>query len=521
MTSSKFDELGVAEPLCRALIADGYETPTPIQAKSIPVLLNGRDLLGIAQTGTGKTAAFALPILQRLSQKPGKAEPRRPRALILAPTRELALQIGEGFRTYGRHLKLSHAVVFGGVSQVPQVKALCQGVDILVATTGRLLDLAGQNYVRFDRVEMLVLDEADRMLDMGFIADIRRIVREVPKVRQSILTSATMPNEIAKLAAEILKDPVRVEIAPAGCTVDRVDQSVYFVPVLQKRTLLQSLLQDPKLSRVIVFTRTKSGANRVARYLEEARVVADAIHGNKSQNARQRALEGFRSGEIRVLVATDIAARGLDIDEISHVVNYDVPNEPESYVHRIGRTARAGAAGSAMTFCAPDERGFLRDIERLTRSPIAVAKWDHAGAADASLTGSSEPRAPRGRPQGQPKRNGRPSSGDRTKTHAKGHAEARRPAPRERHEPSAHSGSPAPWQRWSSGRPGAKLDHGTAEGGQSDHRGDSSRQSRYGHSQSKPRDEASRAGTPGRAPKRNRRRGGGQTRASGVPQSAV
>lgn len=331
-------------------------------------------MLGIAQTGTGKTAAFALPILHHLSAFGGRPESKRPRALVLAPTRELASQIGDSFTAYGRHMCLTHSVVFGGVGQGPQVQALNKGLDVLIATPGRLLDLAGQHAVRFDDIMHLVLDEADRMLDMGFIRDIRKIVAMLPKERQTILTSATMAPEISRLAHDILKDPVRVEVAPQGQTVDAIEQRVHFVEAGAKRALLASLLRDSALSRVIVFTRTKHGANRVTQSLAKAGITAEAIHGNKSQNARERALAGFRGGQVRVLVATDIAARGLDIDDVTHVVNFDVPNEPESYVHRIGRTARAGASGTAVTFCAPDERGQLKDIERLIRRPLKAVE---------------------------------------------------------------------------------------------------------------------------------------------------
>jgi len=376
LTIATFAELGVAEPLLRALAAENYTTPTPIQAQTIASLLAGRDLLGIAQTGTGKTAAFALPILQRLSSPREAPERKSVHALILAPTRELAVQIVDSFRTYGRHLGLRHAVVIGGVGQHGQAQALSRGVDILVATPGRLLDLMRAGSVRLDAVKFLVLDEADRMLDMGFIRDVRKIVAAVPRGRQSMLFSATMPQEVAKLAADIMRDPLRVEVTPKVVTVEAVDQRVYFVDVANKPALLSRLLGNASLSRVIVFTRTKHGANRVAERLARDGVGADAIHGNKSQNARQRALDQFRSGRIRVLVATDIAARGIDVDGVSHVVNYDLPNEPESYVHRIGRTARAGAKGVALAFCSPDERTYLRDIERLTRRPLLVENYE-------------------------------------------------------------------------------------------------------------------------------------------------
>jgi ATP-dependent RNA helicase RhlE len=372
VTNTSFSELGIAEPLCRALAAENYTSPTPIQGRAIPSLLAGRDLIAIAQTGTGKTAAFALPLLQHLAETREPAGARGARALILAPTRELAIQIGDSIRTYGRHLPLRHALVYGGVGQGPQVKALARGVDILVATPGRLLDLMGQGHIRLDRAGHLVLDEADRMLDMGFIRDVRKIVAKLPKARQSLLFSATMPADVERLAAEILTDPLRVQVSPEAVTVDLVEQHVYHVDTAEKRALLDRLLRDPALDRVIVFTRTKHRANRVAKQLDQAGVAAQAIHGNKSQNARQRALEGFRAGRVRVLVATDVAARGIDIDGVSHVVNYELPNLPESYVHRIGRTARAGAAGIALSFCDATERPYLRDIERLVGRGLSV-----------------------------------------------------------------------------------------------------------------------------------------------------
>ncbi len=370
MTELNFASLGLAEPLIQAIVASGYTTPTPIQAQAIPPLMNGKDLLGLAETGTGKTAAFALPILNALSKIKEPVAPRHCRALILAPTRELAIQIGESFETYGKNLNLRHTVIFGGVGSRPQVRAMDRGVDILIATPGRLLDLMSTKNVNLSKVQFLVLDEADRMLDMGFIRDVKRIVKEVPKVRQSLMFSATMPADITALAHEILHHPVRVEIARAGKTVDRIEQLVYFVDTKSKRAALAALLKNEAMSRVIVFSRTKHGADRVSRGLGASGVGAFAIHGNKSQNARQAALEGFRTGKVRVLVATDIAARGIDIDDITHVVNYDLPNIPESYVHRIGRTARAGNSGIAIALCAPEERTFLRDIERLTRKPL-------------------------------------------------------------------------------------------------------------------------------------------------------
>jgi ATP-dependent RNA helicase RhlE len=418
-----FAGLGVAEPILRSLIAENYEIPTPIQAQAIPLLLKDRDLLGIAQTGTGKTAAFGLPLLQKLAATKTTLEPRSVRALILAPTRELAIQIDESLRVYGRHLHLRHAVVLGGVNQSRQVEALKKGVDVLTATPGRLLDLVKQKLVRLNAVEILVVDEADRMLDMGFIRDVQRIVSELPKNRHSMLFSATMPNDVAHLAREMLYQPQRIDISPTVLTADKVEQHVVFVETKDKRGQLTALLRDAAMRRVIVFTRTKHGANKVAENLFKSGVSADAIHGNKSQNARQRALENFRSGHIRVLVATDIAARGIDIDNISHVVNYELPNIAESYVHRIGRTARAGESGIAISLCAPDERAYLRDIERLVKTRIAVMGEPPPPESAGEFTKRADPTPPhkpkqhrydrqrRNKPRhhGKPAHHGRPS----------------------------------------------------------------------------------------------------------------
>jgi ATP-dependent RNA helicase RhlE len=392
VSTSTFDSLGLIDPLRRAVSGAGYETPTPIQSQAIPHLLTGRDLLGCAQTGTGKTAAFALPILDRLARTPRAPDRRGPRVLVLAPTRELALQISESFRDYGRHLPFRAAVVFGGVGQGPQVDALRKNAEVVVATPGRLLDLIGQGHAKFDALETLVLDEADRMLDMGFIDPIRRIIAVLPRRRQTLMFSATMPPEIRKLAQAILVDPVELSVAPVSSTADGVTQWVLHVDRGDKRALLREVLRDPAMSRVLVFTRTKHGANRVAEQLDRTGVSAAAIHGNKSQGARQRALGDFKTGRVRVLVATDIAARGVDVDGISHVINFELPNEPESYVHRIGRTARAGASGVALTFCDAEERGLLRAIERLTRVPVKVVE-DHPFARQA------------GRPDGRRDRN--------------------------------------------------------------------------------------------------------------------
>ena len=373
MTPS-FDSLGLAEPLRLALKAENYLTPTPIQLQAIPILTKGKDLLGMAETGSGKTAAFSLPLLNNLFLNPKPRTPGAPRALILAPTRELAGQIGERVNAYGRHLSLRAAVIFGGVGQGKQVKALRAGVDVLIATPGRLLDLCTQRHVRLDNVSILVLDEADRMLDMGFVRDVRKIVGFCPKNRQTLLFSATMPPSISNLAQDILENPVRVDISPAKVTVDRIEQRVYFVGANDKRTVLTQLVADPAMGQAVVFTRTKRGADRVCRHLVLEGITAVALHGNKAQNARVRALDGFRSGRVRILVATDIAARGIDVPGISHVINYELPNEPESYVHRIGRTARAGAQGVAVSLCDNSERSYLKAIERLMRAEVDVVE---------------------------------------------------------------------------------------------------------------------------------------------------
>ena len=398
-----FSELGLSAPILGALTAEGYTAPTPIQTQAIPPVLAGRDLCGIAQTGTGKTAAFALPILQRLSAVPQRPAPHTCRALVLSPTRELASQIADSFRAYGAGLRLSTAVVFGGVPIGRQRAQLARGVDILVATPGRLLDLIDNRWLTLASVQVLVLDEADRMLDLGFIHALKRIVKLVPRQRQTLLFSATMPKTIATLAEDYLSNPVKVVVAPAATTVERVDQGVFLIPGDRKRDLLTGLLRDPAFTRVLVFTRTKHGADRVVRHLSTDGIEATAIHGNKSQPQRERALAGFRDGRPRVLVATDIAARGIDVDGVSHVINFDLPNVPEDYVHRIGRTARAGAAGIALAFCSDEERPYLRDIEKLTRCTIPRSPLPAALAAVRM--------APAERPiAANPGRNGHPPS---------------------------------------------------------------------------------------------------------------
>ena len=374
MTTTQFAPLGLHAALDRALTEKGYNQPTDIQKAAIPPLLQGRDILGCAQTGTGKTAAFALPLLHGLVTRPDPVPARGARILVLVPTRELALQVAESFSEYGRYVPHTSAVVLGGVSQSSQVRALSRGVDVLVATPGRLLDLCNQKLVRLDRVQALVLDEADRMLDLGFLPDVKRIVAMVPAQRQTLLFSATMPDNIRTLAGKVLRNPVEVAVAPVSSTAEGMTQFVLFVGHKDKRHLLAEVLKDPAMTRALVFTRTKRGANRVGEHLEKVQVSVGVIHGNKSQNARVRALEAFKDGKARVLVATDIAARGIDVQDVSHVINFELPDDPESYVHRIGRTARAGRRGVALSFCDPSERTSLRDIERLTGKRIKVVE---------------------------------------------------------------------------------------------------------------------------------------------------
>lgn len=377
-----FNQLPLIEQILRALDQEGYQSPTPIQQQAIPPILEGRDLLGVAQTGTGKTAAFTIPVLQlmhvRQQEKPGR---RTIQALVLTPTRELAIQIGESIRAYGRHLHLKHLVVFGGVSQVPQVQSLQQGVDILVATPGRLLDLMQQGYISLKDIRFFILDEADRMLDMGFVHDVKRVITKLPDQRQTLFFSATMPPEIQDLARVLLKNPVKAEVTPVSSTAEIISQSVYFVDKPNKVQLLVHLLEDNRIETLLVFTQMKHAADKLARLLTKAGISADAIHGNKSQNARQRALENFKSRKIRVLVATDIAARGIDIDELTHVLNFELPNVAETYVHRIGRTGRAGSSGTAISFCTTDEMPYLSDIQKLIRKTIPVVS-EHPYPAD-------------------------------------------------------------------------------------------------------------------------------------------
>jgi ATP-dependent RNA helicase RhlE len=422
---SEFSSLGLSQPLMQAIQEAGYTQATPIQAKSIMPIAEGRDVLGIAQTGTGKTAAFAIPLLERMLKKPGKAGPGRMRILVLTPTRELAAQVEASFRKYGRHVRLSTAVIFGGVGQGQQVKALSRGLDLVVATPGRLLDLMQQRHAKFDQVETFVLDEADRMLDMGFIRDIRKIVAVLPPVRQTLLFSATLPDEIAHLAAEQLKDPIRVEVAPPSTTVERVTQTLCFVDKSKKRDLLRHFLADKSILQALVFTRTKHGADRVTEDLLAHGIEAGAIHGNKAQNHRERTLRSYRNGTLRVLVATDIAARGLDIPGVSHVFNFDLPDEPESYVHRIGRTARAGREGVAVAFCSHDELEQLRDVERNIgmvlevddKQPlhIALQRMPERGRGSAGPSRQGGQRRPQGGHQHQSRNqgSGRPQGSSR------------------------------------------------------------------------------------------------------------
>jgi ATP-dependent RNA helicase RhlE len=409
MNETNFDTLGLEPAILRALSEKGYEKPTPIQAAAIPSLLEGRDLLGCAQTGTGKTAAFALPIIQILSGKPARILPKSVRVLVVAPTRELAAQIDESFADYAKHKQLSRACIFGGVGKSPQEKALVRGVDVLTATPGRLLDLHGEGKLRLDTVEIVVLDEADRMLDMGFIKDVRRIVALLPKERQTLLFSATMPPSIAELASTILRKPVRIDISPESPTVELIEQSVIYAEKNDKRHLLAAIIDAVQINRALVFTRTKHGADRLVRSLEKAGIASAAIHANKSQNNRTRALESFRSGKTRILVATDLAARGIDVDGITHVFNFELPNEPETYVHRIGRTARAGADGIAIAFCDNEEKPLLRDIERLIGKKIPTASGaliDEAYKAAASARAEEARTSPEPEERVRPFRNG-------------------------------------------------------------------------------------------------------------------
>ena len=446
MESMQFSDLGLSTPILRAIADAGYGTPTPIQQKAIPHVLSGRDLLGCAQTGTGKTAAFALPIIDNLSRsgnvRSERGGRRKVKVLVLSPTRELASQIGESFVTYGRHSGLTCSVIFGGVNQNKQVDALARGVDVLVATPGRLLDLLGQGVLSLADVSVFVLDEADRMLDMGFVHDVKRIAAQVPKVRQTLLFSATMPDSIRALANSLLHEPVEVAVAPVSSTAQTVDQVIYFVEKADKRQLLTWILEDKRIDRALVFTRTKHGANRVVEFLEKRGIHAAAIHGNKSQNARERALDGFKQGRLRALVATDIAARGIDIDQLGFVINFDLPNIPEAYVHRIGRTGRAGAAGRAMSFCEQEERPYLADIERLIRMQIAaVTKHPYPSPLGIPPATDLDPKRHHGArsapAQKKPQGDRTPHQHHGQRAHGHGSAGGPHPRGRNRHDKSA------------------------------------------------------------------------------------
>ncbi len=450
----QFSDLRLAKPILRAIDQAGYTTASPIQARAIPPALEGRDILGCAQTGTGKTAAFALPVLQALADQPHAGGKRLPRCLVLSPTRELAAQIGESFRDYSQFLDVRGVVVFGGVNQNPQVKKLNAGVDVLVATPGRLMDLMNQGHVNLSRVETFILDEADRMLDMGFINDIRKISAKVPKKRQTLLFSATMPRSIRGLANDLLRNPVEIEIAPAATPAERIQQFVYFVDKKDKPAMLAHLLGRLSITRAIVFTRTKHGADKVCRKLRQAGFESQAIHGNKTQAARQRSLKGFRSGKVAVLVATDIASRGIDVDDVSHVFNYDLSNDPESYVHRIGRTARAGSSGAAISLCDREERGYLRDIEQLIGMSVEVLR-DHP--EDIPPGAEPEPgevitpphKRSRGGGGGKPRPGGRPRGGPKKKSARRG----------------AHPGTPGKPGGGAGKRPGKKNNRRKPGGG--------------------------------------------------------
>lgn len=412
-----FEYLKLIEPLQRALKSEGYTKPTPIQDKAIPIILERKDLLGCAQTGTGKTAAFALPILQILHKNQEFEKGlKKIKALIITPTRELAVQIGESFEAYGKYTNINHTVIFGGVSQRPQTNALQKGIDILIATPGRLIDLMNQQFISFPNLDLFVLDEADRMLDMGFIHDVKKIIAALPQKRQSLFFSATMPPEIVKLSRKILNNPVKVEVTPSASTADTILQSVYFVDKDDKKDLLLHVLKDKSILSALVFTRTKYGADKVTRALVKEGIKAEAIHGNKSQNNRQQALNNFKNKETRVLVATDIAARGIDVDNLSHVINYEIPNIPETYVHRIGRTGRAGASGISLSFCNAEEKIFLKEIHKLIAKSIPTIK-DHPFPMSLQTTVETEPDKKNSN-QNDFRRN--PDSGYRTKFDANG-----------------------------------------------------------------------------------------------------
>jgi ATP-dependent RNA helicase RhlE len=410
MTKTEFKDLNIIEPILKAVADEGYTHPTPIQEQAIPIVLQGKDLLGCAQTGTGKTAAFAIPILQAMQAKPKVQGIKKIKVLVLTPTRELAIQIAESFTVYGSNLNVNNLVIFGGVPQGAQVKALKAGVDILVATPGRLLDLIGQNFISLKDIEVFVLDEADRMLDMGFINDVKKVVARIPVKRQTLFFSATMPPEIQKLANTILVNPEKVEVTPVSSTAETIQQSLYFVDQKEKKKLLVHLLEDKRIDRVLVFIRTKHGADKLVKDLHKANISAEAIHGNKSQNARQRALNNFKASHTRVLIATDIAARGIDIDDLTHVINYDLGDVPETYVHRIGRTGRAGNSGIAIAFCDAEERDNLKAIQKLIGFSIPLIEVHPFLPADSEVV---QFRAPKNRSV-VPKANAVPALGSNT-----------------------------------------------------------------------------------------------------------
>jgi ATP-dependent RNA helicase RhlE len=449
-----FSELGLIEPILKALATEGYSTPTPIQQQAIPIILEQRDLLGCAQTGTGKTAAFALPIIQLHHQNPSQKNNLKIRTLILTPTRELAIQIGDSFKAYGANTQLRHTVIFGGVGQQPQTDALRRGVEILIATPGRLLDLMQQGFVNLQHLEVFVLDEADRMLDMGFIHDVRKVIAKLPSQRQTLFFSATMPPEIQKLADSILNKPEKVAVTPVSSTAETVQQLLYFVEKNEKRDLLNVLLLNPDIKAALVFSRTKHGANKIAKELLKVRISAEAIHGNKSQTARQTALSNFKSGKTRVLVATDIAARGIDIDDLAYVFNYDLPNIPETYVHRIGRTGRAGASGQAISFCDTEERAYLKDIEKLIGKKVPVGTVSpelmknrpapvenndtsdtNAATSEARPAQRNEGRRPQQQERNQPRQQQKPQQQERNQPRQQQNGQQQKPQQQERNQP--------------------------------------------------------------------------------------
>ncbi|MGZ0170232.1 MAG: DEAD/DEAH box helicase [Planctomycetales bacterium] len=444
-----FAEIDLISPLRRALADEKYETPTPIQAQTIPAALSGRDVLGCAQTGTGKTAAFALPILNRLGEDQPQSKSNCPQVLVLAPTRELAIQIGDSFATYGKHLPLKHVLVYGGVSQNSQVRALNRGAQILVATPGRLIDLMNQGYIHLNHLQVFVLDEADRMLDMGFLPDLKRIIKQLPEKRQSLFFSATMPPNIVELSRQLLTNPINVNVTPEKTSVERIEQQVFYVERNSKRELLKKILQKSEVDRAIVFSRTKRGANLLAQKLLLAGIKAAAIHGNKSQGARQRALEAFRAKQVQVLVATDVAARGIDIDGVTHVINYDIPVEPESYVHRIGRTGRAGAEGLAISFCTSDERRDLLAIEKLIGQKVPLAPGQ---PAPQPISEESKAAAPQ-RGARRKSRQGRPGQGRSQSENTSKNSGSQRTSGHGSNEASATDGKPKQRRRRKGTRP--------------------------------------------------------------------